>query len=281
MNQKIIIGYDGSTGSREALDWALDEAARTGSPAEIVYADDWPYWAAPSAIPPAPALDSELDTTVATAKESHPEVYLTATTVTAPAAAALIVRSEHARLVVLGSQGHSGVAGLLGSVSSAVSAHAHCPVVVVRGVASAGAVPSGAVPSGAVPSGAVPSGAVPPGAPVLAGVDGSGQGSAVIEFAAEQARARSVPLHVLHAGPPESVDDLVAVTRVAYPDLQIVAETTDTHPAEALTRAAADAQLVVVGSRGRGAVRGMLLGSVSQHLLRHSPCTVAVVHAPR
>jgi nucleotide-binding universal stress UspA family protein len=49
------------------------------------------------------------------------------------------------------------------------------------------------------------------------------------------------------------------------------------HPADALTSASADAQLVVVGSRGRGAFRGMLLGSVSQHLLHRSPCTVAVV----
>ncbi|BBH68050.1 universal stress protein [Actinoplanes sp. OR16] len=273
MNQKIIIGYDGSPDSRAALNWALDEATRTGMPAEIVYADDWPYWAGPAAVPPAPALDAHLDVTVATAKETHPAVYLTATTVASPAAAALIVRSGEARLVVVGSRGHSGVAGLLGSVSSAVSAHAHCPVVVVRGEAS-------------------------PAAPVVVGVDGSAQAAAVLEFAAGQAAARHVPLRVIRTWPPvtglweetplvtrtvtseerASFDELVTVVRVAYPRLEIVAEVSVAHPAEALTEAAARAQLVVVGSRGRGAVRGMLLGSVSQHLLRHSPSTVVVVH---
>jgi nucleotide-binding universal stress UspA family protein len=50
------------------------------------------------------------------------------------------------------------------------------------------------------------------------------------------------------------------------------------HPAAALTQLSATTQLLVVGSRGRGALRGMLLGSVSQHLLRHAACDVAIVH---
>ncbi|MFD0525866.1 universal stress protein [Paractinoplanes durhamensis] len=58
-----------------------------------------------------------------------------------------------------------------------------------------------------------------------------------------------------------------------------MAEAVTEHPAAALAAASTTAQLLVVGTRGRGAVRGMLLGSVSQHALRHSACTVAVAHS--
>ncbi|GIF23355.1 nucleotide-binding universal stress UspA family protein [Actinoplanes tereljensis] len=74
------------------------------------------------------------------------------------------------------------------------------------------------------------------------------------------------------------LDDLIAGWRGKYPDLPISVELVTEHPAAALTTASAGAQLLVVGSRGRGALRGMLLGSVSQHLLRHSVCSIAVVH---
>ncbi|MEU4695296.1 universal stress protein [Actinoplanes sp. NPDC023714] len=84
-------------------------------------------------MPPAPALDAHLDVTVANAKESHPAVYLTATTVASPAAAALVVRSSHAQLVVVGSRGRGAVRGmLLGSVSQHLLRHSPATVVVVH-----------------------------------------------------------------------------------------------------------------------------------------------------
>jgi nucleotide-binding universal stress UspA family protein len=76
-------------------------------------------------------------------------------------------------------------------------------------------------------------------------------------------------------------DELVTLWRHKYPDLTLSALAVAEHPAAALTRASADAQLLVVGSRGRGALAGMLLGSVSQNLLHHAACTVAVVHEPK
>ena len=76
-----------------------------------------------------------------------------------------------------------------------------------------------------------------------------------------------------------SFDELVAVWRQKHPELDISAEAVVEHPAAALVEASKEAQLLVVGTRGRGAVAGMVLGSVSQHLLRHSACTVAVAHS--
>ncbi|GIE29728.1 hypothetical protein Ait01nite_027730 [Actinoplanes italicus] len=75
----------------------------------------------------------------------------------------------------------------------------------------------------------------------------------------------------------EPFDALVTVVRNAFPGVAVGAEATVAHPAEVLTHASTGAQLLVVGSRGHGAVSGLLLGSVSQHLLRHSACPVVVV----
>jgi nucleotide-binding universal stress UspA family protein len=159
-------------------------------------------------------------------------------------------------------------------VSVAVSAHAHCPVVVVRGNTIAST-------------------------PVVAGVDGTATAWPVLRFAAEQAASRRTRLRVIRTWRPVTgiweqtpmvaravtdeerrpFNELVVRCRAEFPDLNLQAEAVVEHPAAALTMASDTAQLLVVGSRDRGAVRSLLLGSVSQHLLRHSTCTVAVVHA--
>ncbi|MEU4421567.1 universal stress protein [Actinoplanes sp. NPDC024001] len=283
MNRRILIGYDGSPDADAALAWALDEATRIGAPAELLYGEEWPLWVPGANMVPLQSTRSEsyaeqatrrmLDSAVAWARQTHPLVRVTATTARVHASVALIERSRQARLIVIGSRGHSVVANLFGSVSSAVCAHARCSVAVVRGDARTTA-------------------------PVVAGVDGSALASPVLIFAAQQAAERKAPLRVIRTWPPvtglwessslitrivteherEPFDTLVAAVRDTYPDLDIAGEATVAHPATALTRAGATAQLLVVGSRGRGAIRGMFLGSVSQHLLRHAACTVAVVH---
>ncbi|GIE29738.1 universal stress protein [Actinoplanes italicus] len=272
MQKKIIVGYDGSPGSHAATAWALEEAERAEAPVELLYADEWPVYAPAASMMPSPALRPQsyvdevitgmMDRAVAGAVSTHPLVDVTATTVRAQATAALIERSRHARLMVLGVRANTVVAGLFGSVVSAVAAHAHCPVVVVRGD--------------------------PPGhAPVVAGVDDSAAAPGVLAFAARQATALKVPLQVIHAWPAatgtvpdadrQSFAALVAEMRESFPDLRIEAEAVVDDPAGALTAAGTAAQVLVVGSRGRGAFLG-LLGSVSQHLIRHSACPVAVVH---
>jgi nucleotide-binding universal stress UspA family protein len=280
--KKIIVGYDRSPEAKLAAAWALDEASRTGARVEFFYAYDWPIWAPAASMIPAPAVwpDGEtdrairnnLDEAVADARNTHPGVRTDIAIVNAGAALTLIQRSARAGLVVIGSRGLNAVASL-GSVSVAVSAHAHCPVVVVRGRP-----------------------ADQPG-PVVVGVDESDCAQLALAFAAEQASARGVPLHIVRAWPystglwheqpavvqavadaeHRALAELAASWQEKYPQLAVSAEFLVDHPAHALLQKAAGAQLVVVGSRGRGAFRGMLLGSVSQSLLHHSPCTVAVV----
>jgi nucleotide-binding universal stress UspA family protein len=279
----IIVGYDRSAEAKLAAGWALDEAARTGATVEFLYAYEWPEWLPAAPMVPATSVwpDSEtdgaikgtLDEAVATANSTHPSVRTRISIVHNNAALTLLDRSAHAQLVVVGSRGHSAVTGLLGSVSTAVSAHARCPVIVARGEAA-------------------------PTAAVVVGVDDSPSSVAALAFAVDQAVAREVPLRIIRAWAPVTglweetpmvtrtvtdnerrpFDELVASWQDKYPNLPISADAVVEHPAGALTLASTTAQLLVVGTRGRGPVRGMLLGSVSQHVLRHSACTVAVVH---
>ncbi|GIF23354.1 nucleotide-binding universal stress UspA family protein [Actinoplanes tereljensis] len=171
--RKIIVGYDRSADAKNAARWALDEAERTGAPVELFFAYEWPVWmpSAPSVPAGAAWPDSETDQAIkqvmqaalAEARRTHPTLTITAKTLDGIAALALVDRSARAALVVLGSRGHSAVTNLLGSVGVAVTAHVHCPVVVVRGQEDSNA-------------------------PVVVGVDGSGSSEAALAFAAEQGR---------------------------------------------------------------------------------------------
>ena len=138
MAARIVVGVDGSTAARKALEWALDEARLREAELDVVYAWHYPYFAAmPTGVP---IIESELleegaEKTLAAALEDVDTsgVTIHRRTVSGPAAMALIEMSEDADLIVLGSRGHGGFAGLvLGSVSQQVVSHAHCPVVVVR-----------------------------------------------------------------------------------------------------------------------------------------------------
>jgi nucleotide-binding universal stress UspA family protein len=193
--------------------------------------------------------------------------------------AVLQAESRRAELVVVGNRGLGGFAGLLiGSVAVALAGHTECPVVVVRG--------------------AEPDDAAPLLEPVVVGVDGSPESEAALAFAFGAADLRRVPLLAVHAWWDLLVDPTMAplvdwdaaeadehevlAERLAgwaetYPDVPVRRLVVRDRPAHALVKESARAQLVVVGSRGRGGLRGMLLGSVSQALLHHAHCPVAVV----
>ncbi|MEO8750310.1 MAG: universal stress protein [Allobranchiibius sp.] len=139
----VVVGVDGSDASKQALVWAQFFAHATGDTLEVVAAwvplTSYGVMGAGVAVVP-PAWDPRADTakaltaTISEVFGQHPPVGLRQSVRESHAAQVLIEASRGAQLLVVGSRGHGGFAGLLlGSVSSACSEHAECPVVVVRG----------------------------------------------------------------------------------------------------------------------------------------------------
>jgi len=183
----------------------------------------------------------------------------------------LCERSRTAEMVVVGCRGHSELSGLrLGSVSWQVAGHAAGRVVVVRGRWRPASE-----------------------APVVAGVDGSPASQAALSFAFEEAALRDVPLVALCAladapgvlGGAREIEERFSQLMIAeeaeekeHPEITVLRQVAPGPPRRALLAAASQAQMLVVGCRGRGGVKGMNLGSVAQAVLHHSPCPVGIVH---
>jgi len=272
----ILIGYDGSPGSEQALGWALQEARWRDAVLTVCHA-----WA-PEHFPGSPGEGGTPDDARRAGEQILAEALRFARTVMGPAtvrplladgppAQVLCGRSADADMVVVGARGRGGLTGLLlGSVSQQVAGHAHGRVVVVRGHwhRAAEYVPG----------------------PVAVGADGSAASRAAIGFAAEEAVFRGVPLLAVCAladtpgglggagRMEEAAGQDIARCEKEHPEVTIRWEVSPGQPRTALLAAACEAQLLVVGNRGRGGLAGMPLGSVSQAMLHHSSCPVAVVH---
>lgn len=285
----IVVGIDGSDSAVRAAVWAAEEAARHNVALRLVHSYFQPYLYYP------PFATS---TTANSALFAHAHGYLRSAAEAVRAvqpgvdvhtafryghpAGTLLDESSTARMVVLGARGQHGFDGLpLGSVAVSVSAHAHCPVAIVRGEVTDRSLP------------------------VVVGVDGSPVSEAAIGVAFDEASTRGTSLIAVHAWtdiPDQSTVTLLdspgrlqrmedderrlLAERLAgwqekYPDVTVESVVTRQRPAVALLGWAATAQLVVVGSHGRGGFAGMLIGSTSQALLHHSPCTVMVVRPNR
>jgi nucleotide-binding universal stress UspA family protein len=281
----VVVGVDGSEPGLDAVRWAAAEALRRAAPLRLVNAFGWP--ATPHIGDPGLGVDhrevlletarESLAAAAAEADRAAPGVVVEQQVVVGFPVPVLVSESARAQLVVLGDRGLGGFTGLLvGSVAIALAARAACPVVVVRG-------------SG--PD-------APPGGPVVVGVDGSRLSEAALAFAVDAAATRDVPLVAVHtwrdtvldaatAGlvdwqAVETEEQRVLAERLApwtekHPALEVRRVVTTDRPAAALVERSGEAQLVVVGSRGRGGFAGLLLGSVSHALVHHAGCPVAVV----
>lgn len=281
---EILVGYDGSADASIALNWAMDEAGRSGRSVRLAYVFEWltvAGWIGPGVAPgiwPDETARRQVEDLVrkaaADAAAERPGLTVHGEVFDGPPALVLQERSADAGMLVLGSRGHGGFGGLLaGSTAVSVTAHAHCPVVVVRD--------GQAATSG----------------PVVVGVDGSETSLRALGFAVERAAQRDVPLRVLRIWEPPGErwvppgfdpEEATATERAAaeadlaqwretLPEVPVEIRVTPGNPAALLVEASREAQLVVVGTRGRGGLRGMLLGSVSQQLIHHAHCPVAVV----
>lgn len=286
----VVVGVDGSESALHAVRWAAREARRRQAPLRLVHVCHVVPVRHPRQISPPPEYQAALfeqgehwlRDAVEAARQAVPDVVVTADALGGQASEVLVTESESARLVVLGSRGLGGFGSLvLGSVAVAVSAHAHCPVVVMHADETGGAPPEEGH--------------------VVVGLDGSELSDAAMNFACEAAAARAVPLVAVHTwfdidvSPtwtrlPSTIDwdylqaeeerefgDRVGVWQEKFPGVEIRPLVVRDRPGRALLKHAEGAQLVVVGSRGRGAFAGMGLGSVSQTLLHHAQCPVAVV----
>jgi nucleotide-binding universal stress UspA family protein len=297
---KILVAIDGSSDADTALAWALGEAALRSASLTVLNAFRVREFAGP--FNRDVSLDKEREdarTMVEQALErvagpDHRAVDVDATAVTGRGAADAILRHRgEAELIVVGSRGLGGFPGLLlGSVSHQVAAHADVPVAVVPRHLQVDAAGDGTQA-------------------IVVGVDGSDASVRALRWAVEEARLRQAPLTAVYVyrslreGAPfdafagieqQQLDELEShASGTALDKLdRLLADAGDTadvtierhvesgSPAKVLTADAADERtLLVVGSRGRGGFRGLLLGSVSQQCLHHARGPVVVTPADR
>ncbi|GAA1226865.1 universal stress protein [Prauserella halophila] len=285
----IVAGIDGSVSARHAAVWAAREAERRGDTVRLVFAYFVPSGAYPAFVYSVQKVregveqqaQAALDAARTEIAQAVPGVEVESLRIEGQPVHALTRESRGARCVVIGSRGLGGFTGMLvGSVAVALAAHAHSHVVVVRGKRHDDPPPTAG--------------------PVVVGVDGSEQAEQALSYAFDAAKQRGVPLVAAHTwndviateGPyayPFPTDlteaeaagrkllaDTLAPWRERYPDVGVQEAVETGRPVRALLRHAEDAQLVVVGTRGRGGFAGMLLGSTSQALVIHAPCPVVV-----
>lgn len=272
----ILAGFDGSPSSEGALIWAVREARARNEPLTVCHAWGLGYPARlgeSSAVTRAARRDGErtLGCGVLLAQTLMETGHVHALLTAGPAAAALCEHSSSASMLVVGARGHSGLAGLLlGSVGGQAAAHAQAPVVVVRGRWQH-------VP-GYTPQ------------PVVVGADGSQAADAAMAFACEEAAIHGTFVLAVcaladSAGAPAEAHAITGDFehqaerwQKEYPDVIVRRKVSRGTARTALLEAARDAQLLVAGSRGRNGLPAMVLGSVSNALLHHAPCPVAITH---
>ena len=300
---RVVVGVDGSPGSRDALVQALLAAARRGADLEVVTTYTLQLFYAGGAPLDVPDVEAIRNSTREQAQSVLDEVSQEVTVSAVPgiqdvgmslhveegsAARVLVNRSAGSALLVVGSRGRSTMrTALLGSVALHCVTHAACPVVVVHPAVAFSEPPR-----------------------VVVGVDGSAASRAALVAAVDEASRRGAELEVvatytiadywtdlativvpshdqirgdLRRRTDQMVQEVLADRRhgggPAVPHVQVVV--VEGAAADVLVARARTADLLVVGSRGRGAFRSLLLGSVSLHCAMHATTPVMVVHPQR
>ncbi|WP_159850359.1 universal stress protein [Nocardia sp. CY41] len=280
-NPPVLVGIDGSESGLTAVRFAAAAAARRHAPLHIV--ESIP---APTDFGPGVALE-EIDYDIyrkqataaleaareaaTTAAAPIGELAVTTEVAEAPPVPVLRDRSESARLLVVGTHGLGAFSRtILGSVSTALARHAACPVAVVP-VDAEGA-----------------------DGPVVVGVDGSSWSVRAIEIAFDEAAHRGAELVAVHtwseffrydsrAEMQQAGAELLAESLAGYgeryPEVPVRRVVVEDRPAKRLLEVGENAQLIVVGSHGRGGFAGMTLGSVSQAVLHGATVPVIIARS--
>ena len=283
-HRPVVVGVDGSGSAYRAVEWAAAEAARRGVALRLVSAFSWTTSDHPVRHDGRvaqyrdqllEAARHRLSRAARIAEDTSPGIETAPQVEIGAPIEVLGSEARRAQLLVLGDRGLGGVTGLvLGSVAVALAARGACPVVIVRGETRN------------------------TDGPVVVGTDGSPVSEAALGFAFDAAAVRGAELVALHAWSPTAVDkalepmmdwDAVADEEEAvlaerlsgwgqkYPQVTVRRSVVRDGAARALVDASRGAQLVVVGSRGRGNAAGLLLGSVSHGVLHAAHCPVAIV----
>ncbi|HWC84058.1 MAG TPA: universal stress protein [Pseudonocardiaceae bacterium] len=287
----IVVGVDGSHAAIQAAQWAAAEAAHRSAPLLLVHVVTVPASSYTGGLGLTTGYYEGLEEqgrkflteTKAQLADAFPGLDVRTALDTGDPVGTLVEHSRGARLLVLGSRGLGGVTGILaGSTAVGMVAYGHCPVAVVRGRTEHQQPPA----SG----------------PVVVGVDGTRASDTAVELAFEEASIRGAQLVAVHTWVEFSSDSAYAYARQfvrdwseveehekellatglagwqqKYPDVPVRRVVVRDRPVRQLLAHAADAQLMVVGSRGHGGFAGMLLGSTSQALIYHAPCPLLVV----
>lgn len=288
----VVVGIDGSDSAVNAARWAGAVAEKLGAPLHVLHAlptigrnltQTAGAMVAAMMSYQQDCAEIFLKAAVEAVSAERPGLQITTASVNEPADEALIAASAQARVVVLGGKAVTPAAALLiGSTALAVTTRAACPVVAFRGDRVA-----------------------PGDGPIVVGVDDSPAAENALTTAFELADRLGVPLKAVRslsfAVPAETgvtipfvidwealeVAELTALAETVdaqnkrHPDVDAKCFVEPVSPAKAIMRHADGAELVVVGTRGRNALAGVVLGSTSLNMLHHSPVPVLVCRAGR